>query len=132
MKTQTVQIIIKTSFNQSYIKIPRQAEILFDGSIKNNFWIWFQKTVTSIGFQLFYMIFCFCFFFNEIGKKNCFDGKQSNYELKTWCQLICNVIMNKYIPKRFSGQVFYIFIKINIFIKIKIILLYLSNLWITF
>lgn len=37
MKTQTVQIIIKTSFNQSYIKIPRQAEILFDGSIKNNF-----------------------------------------------------------------------------------------------
>lgn len=43
MKTQTVQIIIKTSCNQSYIKVPRQAEISFDGSIENNFEYDFRK-----------------------------------------------------------------------------------------
>lgn len=55
--------------------------------------------------------FLFLFFFcMKLEKKNCFDGKQSNYELKTWCQLICNVIMIKYIPKRFSGQVFFTYL----------------------
>lgn len=67
MKNQTVQIIIKTSCNQSYSKVPRQAEILFNGSIKNNFEYDFRKTVTNIGSQ-FYMNFCGFFFSMKLEK----------------------------------------------------------------
>lgn len=70
-----------------------------------------SENIDQYRFSIILHDFLFLFFCSmKLEKKNCFDGKQSNYELKTWCQLICNVIMNKYIPKRFSGQVFFTYL----------------------
>lgn len=46
----------------------------------------------------------FTFFFSEI-EKNCFEEKQCILELTTWCQLTCNIIINKYMPKIVSSSI---------------------------
>lgn len=52
----------------------------------------------SVMFQLSdFLIFSIFIFWGGGDGKKCFDCKHSTLKLKTWSQLMCNIIMNKHV-----------------------------------
>lgn len=83
------------------LKVPSHSNILFDGSIKESF-LKYHFTKSRDQYRLSIMcilIEFFVCFYLQWTEKICFDCKQGVLELKTWSQLMCNKIINKYIPK---------------------------------
>lgn len=76
----------------------------FEGSLTHRNFIWlienlFQNMISQNRDQYWLsVILCDFMWFFQWNWKNCFDDKHGILELKTWCQLMCYIIMNKYIP----------------------------------
>lgn len=61
----------------------------------------FHKTEINIDIELFYMN---TFVFFQWNGKNSFDSKKGILELKIWSHLMCNIIMNIYMPNMFCSS----------------------------
>lgn len=90
----------------------------FEGSLTHRNFIWWidRESFSKYDFTKQRSISAFSYFmwFFQWNWKKCFHDKHGILELKTWCQLMCNIILNK-----------------KIFLKIKVVIHSdLFNLWI--